>query len=446
MACVNTPQHVTRPRRQDARSLAVRVLQRLEGARVPVQAALNGVLLRSACEPADAALCAELCYGVLRGEIRLRWLLARFLKAPEKLPPHMLCILLVAMYGLVFLEGMPEYALVDWAVESVKRTHGKALARVANACLRAVCREGEAPRDYAYYHAAGRDEEAQQALYHSLPLWIIRLWHAGYGPDTAALLAAKSSARPAAGLRVNRLRTGWEDMAWQLETAGAQRLSSTCFAVAPKLRAHLEEHCTLSVLSAEGRLSRQGAASQLSLHVLHAETWPDPLWDACAGQGTKSCALLELGKDVRLACDTHLPRLRRISGECRRLGLPQPLAVQASALQPPLGFQPGTIVLDVPCSGLGVLATRPDIRRHGTERQLQEFVRTQASMLEAAHAELASGGHLAYITCTQNPAENEEQIRAFLSSHPKMELAGEWNSPAQNMLLEGMYAALLVKA
>ena len=441
----NTPLRGAPLQRQDARDMAVRVLQRLEGAVAPVQTVLNQVLSRAACEPADAALCSELCYGALRMEIRLRWLLARFLKAPKKLPPRMRCILLVAMYALVFLEGMPVYAVVDWAVENVKRTHGQTLSRVANGCLRAVCREGADPRDYAYYHAAAPDEQARQALYHSLPLWIVRLWHDGYGPDKAALLMAKSSARPAAGLRVNRLRPNWEDLAKQLETSGARRFAPACFSVMPELRAQMEDQCFLASLLAEGRLSRQGAASQLALHVLRPEIWPDPLWDACAGQGTKSCALLELGKDVRMAGDTHLQRLRRIHAECLRLRLPTPLVVQASALYPPLAFTPGTIVVDAPCSGLGVLAARPDIRRHRKADDVQPLIRLQAAMLETAYAELAVGGHIAYIACTQNPAENEEQIRAFLRRHPAAVLAQEWNSPVENALLEGMYAALLVK-
>jgi len=438
-------QHGQQARQQDARDLALLVLQRLDRVSFPVQAVLNGVLAHAVCDPADAALCSELSYGVLRMEIRLRWLLARFLRAPDKLPPHMRWILLVAAYAVLFLEGMPDHAAVDWAVERVKGRHGQTLAHVANACLRALCREGPGPRAYEYYYAAGQDEEAHQALYHSLPLWIVRLWYAGYGPEKAAQLMAKSSARPPAGLRVNRLRAGWKDLSRRLADAGAQILSPTCFAVAPELRAQLEEQCSLAVLVSEGQLSRQGAASQLALEVLRPESWPDSIWDACAGQGTKSCALLELGKDMGMASDTHLPRLRRISGECRRLRLPQPLVVRASVLRPPLRWKPGTIVLDVPCSGLGVLASRPDIRRRRQARQIQDLLQVQADMLEAAHAELAYGGYLAYISCTQNPAENEERVRAFLSGYPALALVLEWNSPAENMLLEGMYAALLVK-
>jgi 16S rRNA (cytosine967-C5)-methyltransferase len=431
--------------RQDARELAVQVLQRLEATQSPVQAVLNLVLARAACEPADAALCAEICYGALRMEIRLRWLLARFLKAPEKLPPRMRYVLLVALYALLFLTGMPGHAVVDWAVSSVKRKHGQALARVANGCLRALGREGSALHDYGYYHAAGQNEQTHQALYHSLPLWVVRLWHEGYGPDKAGLLLVKSSARPAAGLRVNRQRAGWEALAWQLENAGAQRLAPSCFAVAPEMRSQVEERCSLTALLAGGRLSRQGAASQLALHALHPDVWPEPLWDACAGQGTKSCALLELGKQLHMASDTHFPRLRRMNSEVRRLGLSQPLIARASALRPPIAFTPGTIVLDAPCSGLGVLASRPDIRRHRQAEQVQELIHVQAAMLEAAYAELPSGGHIAYMTCTQHPAENEGQIQAFLSRHSGAVLAQEWNSPAENLLLEGMYAALLVK-
>ena len=438
-------QHTTEGVRQDARDLAIQVLQGLERARLPVQTVLNRVLARAVCDSADAALCSELSYGVLRMEIRLRWLLARFLRAPDKLPPPMRRILLVAAYALLFLKGMPEHAAVGWAVERVKRVHGQTLAHVANGCLRALCREGVALRDPAYYRGTGRESEAQQALYHSLPLWIVRLWHAGYGPDKAALLMAKSSARPSAGLRLNRLRTGWEDLALQLADAGAQGLAPACFVVEPELRARVEAECSLTELLSEGRLSRQGAASQLALEVLQPDAWPEPLWDACAGQGTKSCALLELGKDVRIVSDTHWSRLRRISGECRRLRLPEPLVVRASALRPPLRRKPGTIVLDVPCSGLGVLASRPDIRRHLQERRVQDLRQVQMDMLEAAHAELASGGHIAYMTCSQNPTENEALIRDFLSRHSSVGLVLEWNSPAENMLLEGMYAALLVK-
>ena len=432
-------------RRQDARDLALLVLQRIERSRLPIQAALNRLLADPARDPTDAALCSELCYGVLRMEIRLRWLLARFLKSPNKLPPPMHWILLVAEYAVLFLKSMPDHAAVDWAVDRVKRRYGQSLARVANGCLRALCREGDGPFDYAYYHAIGQDDLAQQALYHSLPLWIARLWDRAYGPDKAALLMAKSMARPPAGFRVNRSRAGWETLALQLADAGAQQLGPACFAVAPELRAQVEERCSLAVVLSEGRLSRQGAASQLALEALHPAAWPDPLWDACAGQGTKSCALLELGKELVMASDTHLPRLGRISSECRRLAIPQPLIVRASALRPPLGRKPATILLDAPCSGLGVLSSRPDIRRHRQVEDIQACIQIQTKILEAAQAELSSGGHLAYISCTQNPAENEERVSAFLSRHPAFSLVLEWNSPAENMLLEGMYAALLVK-
>ena len=438
-------QHVSQPRRQDARELAVQVLQRLDGEHFPVQAVLNRVLASAACDPADAALCSELCYGALRMEIRLRWLLARFLRMPERLPPRMRIVLLIAVYALVFLEGMPGYAVVDWAVGSVKRKHGQTLSRVANGCLRAVCREGSALRDYAYYRGVSQDEQAQQALYYALPLWIVRLWHEEYGPEKAALLMAKSSARPAAGFRVNRIRADWVGLSRQLEHSGMQCLAPACFATTAEMRSHLAEQCAFTALLAAGRLSRQGAASQLALHALCPETWPDPLWDACAGQGTKSCALLEFGKDVRIASDTHLPRLRHVRGECRRLCLPQPVLVQASALYPPFACKSATILLDVPCSGLGVLAARPDIRRHRKADDVLKLIRLQAAMLEVSYAELSSGGHIAYITCTQNPAENEDQIRSFCSRHPAAVLVNEWNSPAENVLLEGMYAALLRK-
>jgi 16S rRNA (cytosine967-C5)-methyltransferase len=433
-----------RPHRLDARDLAVQVLLQLENTQSTIQSVLNHVLKRTFCKPNDVALCTELCYGALRMEIRLRWLLDRFLPSQAKLPPRMRCILLVAAYALLFLDSIPSYAIVDWAADSVKRSHGHTLARVANGCLRAICREGVAPREYGYYLAAVQDDLMCHALYYSLPLWIAQFWVDGYGHDAAVLLFEKSASRPAAGFRVNRSRPDWMESARLLESAGAQSLAPGCLAIAPDLRAHFDTQCSIAALVADGKLSRQSAASQLALDAMQKDILPEPIWDACAGQGTKSCALLESGNDLRLVSDVNWSRLRRFSTECRRLQLRQPTIALASALQPPLRFKPSTIILDVPCSGLGVLSSRPDLRRRNPKR-IHELIEIQAAMLGSAFAELSSGGQLVYITCTVNPSENENLIRSFLSSHSNCKLAIEWSSPFENSLLEGMYSALLVK-
>jgi 16S rRNA (cytosine967-C5)-methyltransferase len=436
---------VAHERRLDPRDLAVEVLLKLETSRAPLQAALHAAISRARLKAADAALGTELCYGVLRRELRVRWLLGRFFKAPHRLPPRMCRILCTAIYALVFLDGVPAYATVDWAVEAVKVGHGTALARVANGGLRALCREGRAPKEYEYYTRHVKDPREADALFHSLPMWILDLWEDAYGARTAALLAAKSSSRPAFGIRINTSLTGHETMRVRLEEIGAVRLGDANFAFAAGMPAHENERRFIARCIAEGKLSRQGPGSQAALEALEPATWPEPIWDACAGQGSKTCALLERGKKLPVASDIHMPRLRRITGECSRLHLRRPHLVCASILHPPMRLTPASILLDVPCSGLGVLASRPDIRRHRRRETMGAFIEQQKRMLDSAYALLPTGGRLAYITCTCNPAENEEQIRGVLTRHPNAQCLREWSSSPEHPLLEGMYAALLVK-
>ncbi len=429
----------------DPRDLAVRVLLRLESAPVTVQAALGALPERGGTSASAFALCTELCYGVLRTEIRLRVLLARFFTKQEKLPPHMICVLRTAAYALVFLDGMPEHAVVNWAVEAIKRRHGQTLARVANGGLRSLCREGAAVREFAYYRDMAGDERTAYTLYYSLPRWIFDVWELAYGSERALKLAEKSAARPRAGLRVNRSMQDWEQTAAHLEAAGAECLSETAFCASPAGLPEQINGRALGNLIAEGRLSRQGAGSQLAVETLDPDAWPEPVWDACAGRGTKSCSLLERGRQIFAASDTHLPRLSRVAEECRRLHLPVPPTICASLLHPPFARKPRAILVDAPCSGLGVLASRPDIRRNRRPEDVAELIRLQAAMLEAAYAFLPKGGGLAYITCTCNPAESEEQVRRLCVAHPGARLGQEWNSPVEDVRLEGMYAAWIVK-
>jgi 16S rRNA (cytosine967-C5)-methyltransferase len=438
---------VTRERRDglDSRDLAVETLLRLETSRAPLQAVLHAVLSRARPGARDASLCAELCYGVVRREIRVRWLLRRFFKDPGRLPPRMRCLLCTAIYALIFLDAVPAYATVDWAVETVKKRHGTALARVANGGLRSLCREGGALKEYDYYSRHAKDSREADALFHSLPPWICGLWEKAYGSRTAGLLMVKSSSRPASGIRVNMSRADQTAVVARLTELGAVRLGSANFAFPAGMPAHENERSFIARCIAEGKISRQGPGSQAALEALEPAAWPEPIWDACAGQGSKTCALLERGKKLLAASDVHMPRLRRITGECARLRIDPPHVVCASILRPPLRKKPATILLDVPCSGLGTLASRPDIRRRRTREETEAFIEKQRNMLDAAYALLPTGGNLAYITCTCNPAENENQIESLLARRPGAQCLLEWSSPPDNLLLEGMYAALLRK-
>ncbi|EGY25443.1 nusB family protein, partial [Desulfovibrio sp. A2] len=150
----------------------------------PAPTAPDGSALRHArISRQDAALATELVYGYLRSEIRISWLLRRFLKSPEKLPPEALLALGVAAHEIVHLDRIPDYAAVDWAVTHIRQRFGDGLGKLANAVLRNVARLGGAARDAELYRAELPDPTAFLSVYHSAPGWLTDLWCDAYGPD-----------------------------------------------------------------------------------------------------------------------------------------------------------------------------------------------------------------------------------------------------------------------
>jgi 16S rRNA (cytosine967-C5)-methyltransferase len=435
----------------NARNAALRALK-LSDEGLLAQHALDVVL--TSAEPElpvrDRRLAAELFYGVLRTEIRIDFLLGRVLHKSRKLPQILRSILRLGVYGLLFQDRIPQYAAVFAAVEQARRLFSPSLARLTNALLRSVQRMGEAVFLPQFYVADEPSADGAQwrglCLYYSLPRAIADIWENSYGRSTAIALLQRSFARPWAGLRLNATHFSAGALRAALLAAGANAVASNGFAFAPGgLPLNLLGK-PLSRWHGEGAISFQSAGSQAVLEALglverNSYVW----WDACAGQGGKAFALLERGVAVVLCSDVSLNRLSRIPVRCRSLGLPPPHIVRANAAEPPLARWEGHILLDVPCSGLGVLARRPDLRRRISVGHFYRCATLQSRILRRAAGCLLPGRCLAYITCTLNPAENQGQIARFLAEHADFSLAAEWQTPPEHPWMEGMYGALLAR-
>ncbi len=192
----------------------------------------------------------------------------------------------------------------------------------------------------------------------------------------------------------------------------------------------------------QGVLSWQSAGSQVALLELGLDAWREPVWDACAGYGGKSMALMEWGVPVGLCTDRSVGRLRGLPAQCATLKLPQPAICIADATQPPVRQWHGHILVDAPCSGLGVLARRPDIRRREPQH-LAELEVLQRAMLCRLAAMLQPGRELAYITCTLNSAENEKAVEYLAEKNSKIKIVRQWQTSHTHPWLEGMFGALL---
>ncbi|GAB6113769.1 transcription antitermination factor NusB [Desulfomicrobium salsuginis] len=418
-----------------ARRLAMDILRRTMDHHQDLQAAVDDVLAGVAPGP-DKGLATELAYGYLRLRGRIDFILAQLLKNPHQTSPVLKRILGVAAYELLYLSRIPEYATLDWAVSLVRERLGEPLSKVANGVLRNLVRLGRAVHLPDYYEGKTAGQAKFLSAWCSCPLWLAELWLKAYGKDKARAYLEASLQAPPLGVRINRLHPQGERLRQDLAPLAETR---TDWGFALKQWPDFLDEAV-----AAGAATRQSLAAQKIMDTLGAEHWPSPVLDACCGRGGKTFLMAELGKTV-WASDVNVFRLRQLKGESARLGMPVP-AFRAGAQGPyPLRQGPRTVFLDAPCSGLGVLSRRPDIKWKRTPADCAGLAVLQDEMLRAAAELLPPGGCLAYVTCTLNPEENEGRIERFVRAHPGLRLLRQAQSDPAEGLEEFFYGAVLKK-
>ncbi|BBD09375.1 RsmB/NOP family class I SAM-dependent RNA methyltransferase [Desulfovibrio ferrophilus] len=409
-----------------------------------IQAALDSALTpKRGQEPLvgrDAALATELAYGTLRLKLRLDFLLAHYLTRPDGLPVLMRMALSLAAYEITQLDKVPAYASVDWCVEHIKASINPGLANVANAVLRKIVDLGDSASDPEFYRTGTPNQRAFMAHYYATPRWLTDLWCDSYGDqDTEHYLAATTKAAPL-GLR---FRPGVPETAKLLEQ---WTFSDHCLDATPSGIALNRTPEDFHELLESGGVLRQSLAGQQAMLALGCDNWPRPLWDACCGRGGKTLLLADAGGGPILASDPSMARLRGLKRELQRLDVPGVIAARVRADRPaPLNEPVPAILVDAPCSGLGVLSRRPDAKLKRQPNDLIKLAALQDKILDNAALHLAPGGILAYVTCTLNPAENEQRVQEFMSRHSEFGLDMQWQTPPDSPLNEFFYAARLTR-
>ncbi|MDP2847557.1 MAG: transcription antitermination factor NusB [Humidesulfovibrio sp.] len=416
-----------------------------------LQAALDTALTSDPLSDRDAGLVTELVYGYCRLKGRLDALLARFLDPSRRLPDEAMLALGLAAHEIIHLDRVPAYASVNWAVDWAKGYTRAHLSGLFNAVLRRVCDMAEAARTLAPYKEGAKDEAEVLSRYYSCPEWIVRLWLKEYPKEEVARYLKAQARPPAMGLAVEAESLGTEPAMALSRRLGAHPacLGRQGLGLAFQPGTGLDTLAEDLALTDEERaaLYRQGFSARQALAALNPQRWPTPVWDACSGRGGKTRLLIEAGCAPVLASDTHLGRLRALKRELApAVESGRLLAFRARADMPsPLSTPPGSILLDAPCTGLGTLSRRPDIKWKRQPSDVLALARIQSDMLENCFAALASGGQLFYLTCTLSPEENQRQVARFLDSHPAARLAGSWTTPPDVAAGEFFYAASLQK-
>lgn len=351
--------------------------------------------------------------GTLRFQGRLDHLLAlRLRRGLGSVEPPVLDILRLGAYQLLRMDGVPPYAAVSQAVEQAREAGGEGAARLANAVLRRVAEAGEDP---ALFPSLEEDPLGYLSTWGSHPRWLVERWVSRWGRERAAALVEADNLRPATVLQP-----------WGIpEGEGVRRLQAAGIPVSTLpdglpglvLGEGVEPGRALGVIPA---LVQDPAAA---LVVRYAAPPPGArVADLCAAPGGKALALLPASGYV-LAADPLPSRLALLRENADRLGVePQRLGVVAARAEAPPLRGAELVLLDVPCSGTGTLRRHPDARWRLRPGDIASLAGLQARLLEGAAPVVTIGGALVYSTCTLEPEENEEQVRAFLERHPGFRL------------------------
>ena len=396
--------------------------------------AVDTTLRRHPMSDADRHLYTALVYGVTERKTTLEFLLSTVSSRPvSELDDTVRTALMMGLYQLIYLDRVPDHAALDETVSLVPRR----VSGFVNAVLRAYLRmEAALPAD-AEGHRPPREskletpaawisrfpaleEDPMKALSVcvGIPIPMCAVFVEALGYDRAASVLAAFGCKPPITLRVNNVKTTSEALAASLRASG--------LAPAPALYADTALRVSEGAVTATpafeaGECFVQDEASQLCVAVLDARPGHTVV-DTCACPGSKSFGIaLSMGNEGRVhSFDLHKSKLSLIASGAERLGI-SVISVgerDARTPDPALLGACDRVLCDVPCSGLGVLAKKPEIRH----KDLSESARLpaiQAAILEASSAYVKPGGVLVYSTCTILPTENEDVVSAFLAAHPE---------------------------
>jgi 16S rRNA (cytosine967-C5)-methyltransferase len=391
-----------------SRELARRVLERVEKDKAWATLSLDSELGRSGLDERDRRLVSEIVYGVLRNRTRIDRALAAHADL-SRTPPKVRTALRVAAYQLLFLDRVPAYAVLDDAVAAARTFGGGKLAGFCNAVLRKITTTREPPLP--------DDLLERLEIEHSMPRWILDELAATVaglpGIELPSLVAAFNQPPPLIA-RANRLRTTRDALVTELAAAGVTATPIELAPMALQLEGAGDPARSASFLS--GQWTVQDTGAQL-VGLLAAPRPGQRILDACAGVGGKSTHLAELSDDAATidAADLSKTKLGLCAATSERLGLTSIRRHACDLLDPaaPLAAAYDLIVLDAPCSGLGVLRRHPDAKWRLTPDTVPRLAGLQRQLLDAVIPRLAPGGALVYAVCTFTRAEGPDQVAAL---------------------------------
>ncbi|UKS67089.1 16S rRNA (cytosine(967)-C(5))-methyltransferase RsmB [Rossellomorea marisflavi] len=401
-------------KQKTVREAALEVIEAVEKNQSYSNLLLNHVIEKNDIPSRDVGLLTELTYGTIQRKMTLDYYLKPFVRG--KVESWVRQLLRMSLYQLVYLDRIPDRAVFYEAVEIAKKRGHKGISGMVNGVLRSVQRKGLPSLEDI------QDPIERVSVETSHPLWLVKRWSDQFGLEKTKAMCETNLLAPNQTARVNPLKGTREELLEILTEHGHSVQESP---IVPEAIQSLRGNLAKTDEYRNGRLTVQDESSMLVAHALKLEEGMKVL-DACAAPGGKTTHIAEMLKNTGEvhALDLHAHKVKLIAENAGRLGLSNVHARTLDSRKAGEVFAEESfdrVLVDAPCSGLGVLRRKPDIKYVKKEQDLNSLQKIQLDILDAASKLLKTDGILVYSTCTVDQNENEGTVTEFLRHHPEFE-------------------------
>lgn len=391
------------------RQKAFEILFRIHTTNAYSNLAIDAYLQKNNMDARDKAFVSALVYGVCERQITLDFNLSAYLKQPlKKLKPEVLIALRIGAYQLLYMDKIPSSAAVNESVNLVKNNRASFASGLVNAVLRKVMMNGIVLPD--------ENDKAYLSVKYSCPMWLVDMYCNTYGKKNGEDILKSSLGEVPVYIRVNTTKTSSEKLIDDLEKEGITAEKTEIIENALKLKkvGAVESLQTFK----DGHFHVQDISSQLCCETLGAKE-EDRVLDVCSAPGGKTFTICEMMGDNGsiTSCDIYSSRVNLINDGALRLNLNSVSTVvnDATVFNPFLGLF-DKVLCDVPCSGLGIIRRKPEIKYKSPD-DIDKLYSLQYLILCVTSRYVKKGGTLVYSTCSLNPEENTEICRRFLAEN-----------------------------
>ncbi|WP_099158043.1 16S rRNA (cytosine(967)-C(5))-methyltransferase RsmB [Virgibacillus ndiopensis] len=363
--------------------------------------------------PKDEGLLTEIVYGTTQRKLTLDYYLKAFIDPKKKLDDWVVMLLRMSVYQMIFLDKIPDHAIIHEAVEIAKRRGHKGISSLVNGVLRSVQRKGIPDTSTI------KDNIKQIAVETSHPEWLVKRWVSMYGEKITSEMCDANLERKTVSIRIQPLRVSRDEAMNVLDVQGIEARES---AFSDQGIVVEKGNILKTDLFKNGFITIQDQSSMLVAEMLDVEAGMNVL-DACSAPGGKATHIAEKmqNQGILHAYDLHAKKAKLVSKKALDLDLSIIVANQADArklhnVHDEESFD--RILIDAPCSGLGVIRGKPEIKYTKQESDIVNLANIQLDILQRVAPLLKKGGRLIYSTCTVDKEENEGVVKRFLEEHP----------------------------